>query len=1179
MIRIVPFRRPWLATSLALGLGLVSVLPSVPAQAQCDLTQAPYQFAPPQVFPRMGLRATVFSLNLAQDRSTPMLSIKYNYGFMTWNLVNGTPAPGEWTLKDLRDAPEKYPVSGDSGGRSGETVLSTDGARALTGWNDPGFGVVAMTLKPTGYSGGGDYPPGGSANAVVKLDGPRYLAFSGNSVGSIYVADVTNIQTSVPALPANSIPSELARRMSGTWATLRVTPIEGGSQTFVGVSTVRGVAIGKLLSPGAAVPNISTNFVWYEFSTAALGLPADKKLRWADFAVHPVDGGIYILAEAYTGGTSGDYAVAVSLTRMNPDSGALGQPEVYTPATSTIGWPQGALVPSDTGLLAFFLHNPPGSTVSKLHVRPSGSGFATDNLAQNVSWSVPKIDDFRVQKYGVGKYTLYLANTDYVEAAQVTCAQGPTPAVATLKVRTVSRTGSTVEVPDNGSAFLGDKLRVEPTFSPSNQVLLDWGLDYNYHGLGSLDYRASVPNLAQPDVSGTSPSVPLSQYTVYGPCDSRAGGTPADGTACWTSVTTNSTQTTGAPPAADFPPSPAAGFSKQLKIAFEVRNSENPTGTSSIAEHRINWKVPAARLKSTAILSGGLVTDDSEGSPIPTGYKWYFSSAKAGDAGADVLTLRTSCTGNTCNPGLSQSGSYRYWVTASYDGGFTTPACPGLSGDGQTCSGDPLKTVSVTDVVLGFTVPGTVYVGTGTFSVPSSSLKGAVVGCDGVSGFSYDLCSGSGAACTEGGYAGTGLALSGDPFAGGSLSIPKPAEGTWGIRIRYQYAPTGGCANKSTAKWPSDGSAAPVVVSRTLPTIQLTNSSGVALCSYHPIYGETCAIETGKTGKAYAWVDGAQDPAPPPISWTFGSGATGTGQGASFSYSTAGTYTVTLNGYGTPVTRQITASAPPPPVTDPLGVSSFNVSNQSPTTGTTVTFSCGATGGTPPYQYRFDYGDGQTRGFSSSSSAFYSYPNAGTYYAFCQISDAAGNSGQSSARIMTVLGRRRRAVDLQPRREGRRAGARPSAGHGQQVLREQRPAHPAGSDGRDHDGQLGLRRRENRFGHAEDLLLHEHVRRRRGLHPHDDGRASCTVTRNFSVSSASSCRATGGTSPYEYRFEYGDGQARGFSSSSTAYHSYSTAGTYYAFCQIRDAAGNSSQSSAEVMTVQQGGGGGSTPAA
>ncbi|MRR35151.1 hypothetical protein EG829_10760, partial [bacterium] len=315
MIRSVSVRRQRLAILLAFGLGLVSVLASAPAQAQCDLTQAPYQFAPPQIFPKMGLRATVFSLNLAENRSTPMLSIKYNYGFMTWDLVNGTPAPGAWTLKDLRDAPERYPVSGDSGGRSGETVLSTDGARAVTGWNDPGFGVVAMTQVSNGYSGGGDYPPGGSANAAVKLDGPRYLAVSGNSVGSIYVADLTTLQTSVPARPANGIPSELAHRMAGTWATLRVKAIEGGSRTFVGVSTVRGVVIGEMRLPGAAVPNLSTNFIWYEFSAAALGLPADKKIRWADFAVHPVDGGVYILAEAYTGGTLGDYAVAVSLSR------------------------------------------------------------------------------------------------------------------------------------------------------------------------------------------------------------------------------------------------------------------------------------------------------------------------------------------------------------------------------------------------------------------------------------------------------------------------------------------------------------------------------------------------------------------------------------------------------------------------------------------------------------------------------------------------------------------------------------------------------------------------------------------------------------------------------------------------------------------------------------------------
>ena len=87
-----------------------------------------------------------------------------------------------------------------------------------------------------------------------------------------------------------------------------------------------------------------------------------------------------------------------------------------------------------------------------------------------------------------------------------------------------------------------------------------------------------------------------------------------------------------------------------------------------------------------------------------------------------------------------------------------------------------------------------------------------------------------------------------------------------------------------------------------------------------------------------------------------------------------------------------------------------------------------------------------------------------------------------------ATGRWRWTVDLQPQCKGRPAGARSSAGHGQQVLREQWPAHPAGSHGRDHDGQLGLRRRENRFGHAEDVLLQQHVRRRRRLHPHDDVR-------------------------------------------------------------------------------------------
>ena len=109
---------------------------------------------------------------------------------------------------------------------------------------------------------------------------------------------------------------------------------------------------------------------------------------------------------------------------------------------------------------------------------------------------------------------------------------------------------------------------------------------------------------------------------------------------------------------------------KQLTIGFEVQNSLN-AGSSSLATHRITWKVPRQILKNASLLSGGGLEDISEGSPLTTGRRWYFAHVPVGEAGADVLKLEAGCTGATCtptsftqpgetSPGLQRPGSYRY---------------------------------------------------------------------------------------------------------------------------------------------------------------------------------------------------------------------------------------------------------------------------------------------------------------------------------------------------------------------------------------------------------------------------------------------------------------------------------------------------------------------------------------
>ncbi len=127
------------------------------------------------------------------------------------------------------------------------------------------------------------------------------------------------------------------------------------------------------------------------------------------------------------------------------------------------------------------------------------------------------------------------------------------------------------------------------------------------------------------------------------------------------------------------------------------------------------------------------------------------------------------------------------------------------------------------------------------------------------------------------------------------------------------------------------------------------------------------------------------------FSWTFGDGASGTGQVATHAYSAANTYQVTLTARdsvgGTHTTTQsITVfNQPPPP-----GVLSadFTYSPSSPLAGQPTTFTGTASGGTPPYNFAWDFGDSSS---ATGSTVQHSYSSSGIFTVTLTVTDNTSN--------------------------------------------------------------------------------------------------------------------------------------------------------------------------------------------
>ena len=179
--------------------------------------------------------------------------------------------------------------------------------------------------------------------------------------------------------------------------------------------------------------------------------------------------------------------------------------------------------------------------------------------------------------------------------------------------------------------------------------------------------------------------------------------------------------------------------------------------------------------------------------------------------------------------------------------------------------------------------------------------------------------------------------------------------------------------------------------------------------------------------------------APYAYSWNFGDGsATSTSQNPGHTYSSAGTYTATLTvtdsaspAHKAASTVIVKVSAVGSPLT--ASASALPTSGQVPLN---VSFTGSASGGTPPYSYSWNFGDGSAT--STAQNPHHTYNSAGTYTATLTVTDSSSPAKMASSKVPITV------TPIAGTPPGPPTGLTGSPGNGQVSLSWTAPANNGG---------------------------------------------------------------------------------------------------------------------------------------